>query len=107
MVSFHFTVTVFPFGRVSSLYRGRTRPSGLGAGAGRLLTMPGSAVPVATKFSKHHRGQAMPTASTATCVAEATSGTTSALKMALGTKTIRNVPRRFRGLGPVMHRPAQ
>ena len=107
MVSFHFTVTVFPFSSVSVLYRARARPSGLGGGGPRRRTMPGSDVPVARRLPRHHKGHAMPTARTATCVALATSGTTSALNIALGTDTMRNVPSKFRGLGPVMHRPAQ
>ena len=85
-VSFHFTVTDLPFGSVSCLYLGRTRPSDVGGGRGRRGRMPGSVVPAESRLPTHHSGQRMAIARMATLYAFATSGTTSALKIAKNAK---------------------
>ena len=114
-VGFHFTVTDLPLGSVSCLYRGGKPERALpepespapARGLGRRRLMPGSVVPVTRRFRTHQRGQKMAIARIATCVALATSGTTSALKRIDGTRTMDAVPTKLPGLGPVITRPPQ
>ena len=105
-VSFHLTVTLLPFGRTSSRYLARARPS-VGGLYGSLRTMPGSVVPAATRFPRHQSGHAAPTIVNAREYFDATSGTTSALNTMDGIRTSAHVPRSPPGDGPVMHRPSQ
>ena len=94
-------------GTATLLYRGCTLPSNVGVGFGRRRTIPGSVVPVFSRLKRHHTGHEIPTARTTTCVASATSGVTNTLNKIEGTMTIKQVPTKFMGLGPVMHRPSQ